>query len=199
MNWYKRAQNKKENRWQWDEDTMWNYYDDHDENIRDQVYNFNDSKPGSRQPWRLIPLPRVKKIWADYMRMGFVRDVKGIELIEAIIIENVRKIHANTILMGHITHNPEEYLQDYDMTMNETDEHDYGDWATDDNGSWRISDYALDNLVNGTLELMHVKTPEEKLQKIDFILNVVHQRSDIASWFVQGGIAGLDELSNQEI
>ena len=90
-------------------------------------------------------------------------------------------------------------LQDYEMTMNETDEHDYGDWATDDKGAWRISDYTLGDLVNGTLELMHAKTPEEKLQKIDFILNVVHQRSDIASWFVEGGIEGLDELSNQVI
>ena len=101
--------------------------------------------------------------------------------------------------MGHTSTNPEEMLKDYEMTMNETDEHDYGDWAVDDRGVWRISDYALGNLINGTLELMHVKTPEEKLQKIDFILNVVHQRSDIASWFVEGGSAGLDELTNQAI
>ncbi len=199
MNWYKRAQQEETERWQWDEDTMYDYYETHDETIRDQVYDFNESKPGSRQPWRLIPLPRVKKIWADYMRMGFVRDVKGIQLIEDIIIENVRKIHANTILMGHTSKNVDSMLEEYESPMNETDEHDYGDWAMDDKGSWRISDFALGNLVNGTMELMHVKTPEQKLQKIDFILNVVHQRSDIASWFVEGGIQGLDELSNQVI
>jgi len=198
MNWYKRA-NPKEDRWQYDEDTMLDYYETHDETIMDQVNNFNESKPGTRQPWRLIPLPRIKKIWADYMRMGFVRDVKGINLIEEIIIENVKKIHANTMLMGHTQHNPKDILQDYEMTMNETDEHDYGDWAIDDKGAWRISDYALGNLINGTLELMHVKSPEEKLQKIDFILNVVHQRSDLASWFIEGGSEGLSELSNQSI
>ena len=128
-----------------------------------------------------------------------MRDARGIELIENIIIENVKKIQTNTILMGHTPHNPEHILQDYEMTMNETDEHDYGDWAMDDKGAWRISDYALHNLVNGTLELMHAKTPEEKLVKIDFILNVVHMRSDIASWFVEGGSAGLDELQTQTI
>jgi len=199
MNWYKRLQANEEDRWQWDEDAMWDYYDEHDNHMMNQVREFNESKPGDRQPWRLIPLPRVKKIWADYIRMGFVRDTKGIQLIEDIIIENVRKIHANTIMMGHTMQDPEDILTDNEMTMNESDRHDYSDWAVDDNGVRRISDYALNNLVNGTLELMHVKTPEEKLQKIDFILNVVHQRSDIASWFVQGGIEGLDELSNQTI
>ena len=199
MNWYKKLQAAKEDQWQWDENTMYDYYDEHDNHMMNQVREFNKSKPGDRQPWRLVPLHRVKKIWADYMRMGFVRDIRGLQLIEDIIIENVRKIHANTIMMGHSQHDPEDILSDNEMVMNETDEHDYGDWATDDRGAWRISDYALSNLVNGTLELMHVKTPEEKLQKIDFILNVVHQRSDIATWFVQGGIAGLDELSNQVI
>jgi hypothetical protein len=197
MNWYKRAQEEKEDRWQWDEGTMLDYYETHDDTIRDQVYNFNDSAPGSRQSWRLIPLPRIKKIWLDYMKMGFVRDVKGIQLIEDIIIENVRKVHANTILTGHTEQHPEDFLEENEMTMNETDEHDYGDWAADDRGAMRISDYALGNLINGTLELMHAKTPEQKLQKIDFILNVVHQRSDIAGWFIEKGVEGLDELGNQ--
>jgi len=199
MNWYKRAQQENRERWEYDEDTALDYYDTHDEVIMNQVGDFNNSQPGTRQPWRLIPLPRIKKIWADYMKMGFVRDVKGLQLIADIIIENVKKIHANTILMGHAEHHPDDILSDYEMTMNETDEHDYGDWAMDDKGAWRISDYALSNLVNGTLELMHAKTPEEKLQKINFILMVVHQRSDIASWFVEGGSEGLDELTNQVI
>ena len=178
---------------------MLDYYEDHDTTVMEQISDFNNSVSGDRQPWRLIPLARLKKIWADYTRMGFVRDAKGIQLIEDIIVENVKKIQANTILMGHSTTNVEYLLQDYEMTVNETDEHDYGDWAMDDKGAWRISDYALSNLVNGTLELIHAKTPEEKMQKIDFILNVVHQRSDIASWFIEGGSQGLDALSNQTI
>ena len=197
MNWYKTSQNNKREQWQYDEDTTTDYYETHDYTIMDQVGDFNNSKPGSRQPWRLIPLARIKKIWADYIKMGFVRDINGIALIENIITENVKKIHANTILMGHSSQSSEDMLRDNEMTMNETEEHNYGDWATDDKGAWRISDYALSNLVNGTLELMHAKTPEKKLQKIDFILNVVHQRSDIASWFIEGGSEGLEELSNQ--
>ena len=198
MNWYKKAQ-KTEDRWQWDEDTLQDYYEEHDENIRNQVYDFNESKPGDRQSWRVIPAGRLKKIWADHARMGFVRDIKGIEMMQDIIIENVRKAQANTMLMGHTTHSPNDWLEENEMTMNETDEHDYSDWAVDDKGAWRISDYALGNLVNGALELIYAKTPEEKLAKIDWILNVIHMRSDIAAWFVEGGSRTLDELSSQVI
>ena len=66
----------------------------------------------------------------------------------------------------------------------------------DDKGAWRISDYALSKLVNGCMELMYAKTPEEKLMKIDWILNVIHMRSDIAGWFVEGGSQTLDELAS---
>lgn len=198
MNWYKKAQSSRE-RWEFDEDAMFDYYEGHDEAIMEQASDFNNSKPGSQQPWRLIPLQRIKKIWADYSKLGFVRDEKGIELIENIIVENVKKIHANTILMEHTPIDPQELLKDYEMSLKETEEHDYGDWAVDNRGQWRISDYALGSLVNGTMELMSAQTPEDKLQKIDFILNVVHRRSDIASWFIEKGSEGLSELSNQVI
>ncbi|MFW6008394.1 MAG: hypothetical protein ACOCP8_03920 [archaeon] len=198
MNWYKKAQKERE-RWEYNEDTMYDYYENHDETIMNQVSNFNESKPGDVQPWRLIPFQRLKKIWTDYMKLGFVRDVKGIELIEDIIVENVKKIHANTILMGHTSLSPELLSEEYGVELNESEEHDYGDWAVDNKGQWRISDYALGQLINGTLELMSAQSPEEKLTKIDFILNIVHRRSDIASWFVEGGEQALSELSNQSI
>lgn len=185
-----------EETWQYDENTMYDYYDTHDEAVLDQINQYNQSKPGDIQPWRLIPAPRLKKIWTDYMKFEFVRDVKGLQMIEDIIIENVKKIHANTILMEHTTLGAESFEEMYGEKLEETDERDYGDWAVDNKGSWRISDYALSNLINGTLELMHTKTPEQKLQKIDFILNVIHQRSNIAGWFVEGGSETLNEISS---
>jgi len=63
MNWYKRAQNTKKDQWQYDEDTAMDYYEEHDQNIIDQVVDFNQSKPGDQQSWRLIPAGRLKKIW----------------------------------------------------------------------------------------------------------------------------------------
>ena len=123
MNWYKRSQNTKEEQWQWDENTMYDYYDTQDETMIGQVQDFNDSKPGERQYWKLIPAGRLKKIWMDTAQMGFVRDVKGLKMIEDIVIENVRKIQSNTVLMGHTTHDPVRMLEDYEMTIFEDEGH----------------------------------------------------------------------------
>ena len=38
---------------------------------------------------------------------------------------------------------------------------------------------------------------EKKLLLIDSILNIVHQRSDLATWFVQGGRESLTQLSGK--
>lgn len=62
-------------------------------------------------------------------------------------------------------------------------------------GQARISDYGLDPLLKLLDKLRKEKTPEKKLVLMDNILNVVHQRSDIASWFVQGGSLALSKLS----
>ena len=105
MNWYKRAQQQTE-RWQWDEDSLYDYHEDQDRVMYDQVYDFNQSKPGERQPWRLIPAARLKKIWMDTARMGFVRDAKGLKMIEDIIkrteelteekLTHIKKNHINS-------------------------------------------------------------------------------------------------------
>jgi hypothetical protein len=58
-----------------------------------------------------------------------------------------------------------------------------------------ISDYGLKPLEDLLSELLRATTPEEKLLLIDRMLNVVHQRSDIADWFVEGGKSALAQLS----
>ena len=61
-----------------------------------------------------------------------------------------------------------------------------------------MSDYGLEPLNKKLSELRKIGIPEKKLKKIDEILNVVHQRSDIAGWFVEGGSAALSKLSGME-
>jgi hypothetical protein len=58
-----------------------------------------------------------------------------------------------------------------------------------------ISDYGLKPLEDLLFELLRAGSPEEKLLIIDRMLNVVHQRSDIADWFVEGGSSSLSQLS----
>ena len=50
--------------------------------------------------------------------------------------------------------------------------------------------------IRNELKLLRAKGPEEKLLLIDRMLNVVHQRSDIAEWFVEGGSRALAQLSS---
>lgn len=181
------------------EDAAENYYEHHDSVISDVVNEFNNSKPGEVQSWRRVPLPRIKKIWMDFANLGFVRDITGLEMISEIVIENIQKIHVNTILMNHTEIGGDEVLDEMGLHLNESEDWEFNDWCVDENGAWRISDNALSRLTQGALNIAMAKTPEQKLVELDKVFNIVHQRSDIASWFVEGGVSALSELSNQGI
>lgn len=58
-----------------------------------------------------------------------------------------------------------------------------------------ISDYGLRPLQILLGQLMSNTEPENDIPIIDKMLNVIHQRSDIASWFVEGGSHALNQLS----
>jgi len=75
---------------------------------------------------------------------------------------------------------------------------DFYDWTVDKDGIDIMSDYGLKPLMDLLYKLKTDKTPEEKLLTIDRMLNVVHQRSDLASWFVEGGSRALSQLSGME-
>jgi hypothetical protein len=71
------------------------------------------------------------------------------------------------------------------------------DWyyTVDSKGRDILSDYGLQPLLKLLIELRRERLPEKKLVTIDKILNVVHQRSDIAAWFIEGGTSSLGKLS----
>jgi hypothetical protein len=58
-----------------------------------------------------------------------------------------------------------------------------------------LTDYGLKPLRTLATELYAEQNPEKKLVLIDKILNVVHQTSDLAAWFIQGGSSSLNDLS----
>ena len=223
--------------------------------------------------WQVIPFTRLKKIWEDYMRMGIVRDVKGLEAIERIAIRNALRINVITELAGHTSYGsseedieenigawvdqqmacilPQEEVNtdqleipynnpaaghqkkepvevekcdteihpfaqevvDEKFNPNNMDREDargmlmdvmkdrfFEDYLTDPkSGHLYISDYGLPAIMTLGSKLYMENNPEKKVVLIDGILNVVHQRSDMASWFVQGGSAALSDLSGYEI
>jgi len=58
-----------------------------------------------------------------------------------------------------------------------------------------ISDYGLEPLLKLLGELLRATDDREVVTLIDRMLNIVHQRSDIANWFVEGGSRALAQLS----
>lgn len=173
-----------------------------EERMRDIIIHIQQGV--KEQPWAYIPFPRVKRIWGDYAKLGFVRDEKGMQMIVDTAYENIAKVYANTVLCGHDTWLPEEMLEDHGL-----DRDSWYDLMGDSNyfnhkeeNGWvqlRISDYAMEALNQCAPALLYAQTPEKQLRIVDGVFNIVHQRSDIASWFVKGGRAKLMELSEMEV
>lgn len=64
-------------------------------------------------------------------------------------------------------------------------------------GQAYLSDYGLEPLANLVTKLRNLPEDQigERIVTLDKMLNVVHQRSDLASWFVKGGSEALSDLS----
>lgn len=161
----------------------------------------------ARQPWNVVDFSTIKRQWEEYMRWGKVlpRYERTIEAIENTFIENILKVTANTQLSGHDRTDPiDEWMEFFDGMEPEEkkrmaqymDEY-FGDWIEAD-GQWRLSDYGLKPLHKLLVQLRKEFDPSKKLPILDKMLNVVHQRSDIASWFVEGGSSALSQLSGME-
>jgi len=153
------------------------------------------------QDWRRAPFERINKIWTDYSKLGFVRDEKGIEMLEDMFVYNVALLDVSTIIGGHKTGESSEGFLKYEAELNpkqiklidDVTEEAWGDWDT-----YLVSDYGLEPLLELANQLLAIdNTPEEKLLTLDRMLGVAHMRSDLSKIFVEGGSASLDILFNQ--
>jgi hypothetical protein len=154
---------------------------------------------GGKQSWSLISARRAKKIWSDYSKLGFVRDEVGINKMVETALENIHKINVNNVLTGHSQESPELFAQD--LTEQKVPEGHFDknyDFFEDENGALRISDYATEKMNAVAGRLYDAKTPEEKLQALDHLFNIVHARSDLSSWFIEGGKKSLNDIAGKE-
>jgi hypothetical protein len=175
-------------------DAMYAFYDAQERELAKMVAEFR-SGGAARQDWPLVPAARLIKIWKDHARMGIVRDTKGMQEIATRFYFNIVRLLNNTEVAEHGTKSKEEVLQDH---MEDPEEMEaFVEWATDTDHGWRISDYGFPRLTELAFRLNDAYDAEEKLLVCDAILNVVHQRSDMASWFVEGGTRTLDAISSE--
>jgi len=247
-----------------------------EDNIKQEI--FDDFRYKNNQDftknitWQVVPYTRLKKIWEDYIKMGIIRDVKGLDAIERIIIRNSLRINIITALAGHTQWGDKEAIENnigywvneqlncilpqepvdtnqleipYDnpkadhkqkepveIEPCDTQIHSFAQKVINDefnpdnmdredargmlndamqekffeyyltdpkSGHLYITDYGLTPIMTQASKLYIEDNPIQKVILIDSILNIAHQRSDLASWFVQGGSRALSDLSGYEI
>lgn len=254
------------------DDVDYDLYEEYDR-IKEQIlHNFlykNNENLTKRILWNVVPAARLKKIWEDYIRVGVVRDERGLNMISAIMIANALKLQISTMLSGHTSEKPEydfeeawgDYIDDYigrvipqkyvdvdqteipfnnpnlphvkkekpkefyrnpnydniknipfenyvsehedDLNPDEMKndlmeiliEHFYEYYLIDSKGIDIMSDYGTQPLVDLAFELAREESLENKVVIIDKMLNIIHQRSDLAAWFIEGGSQALSNIS----
>jgi len=183
-----------------DEEKLEPYWDCGDaENDSNFKYCFE-----GRQPWNLIPLQTLKNVWMRFATTAPGLDIppatiKTLNKIINIMINNIIKIDVNTEMTGHKNYPPEPSdYENLDLTKKDI-EMWWGDYCEDGmEGQMRISDFALDKLMEKIEELRSEDDPHRRLQIADALLEIVHMRSDIAGWFVKGGSRALSDLSGYD-
>lgn len=164
--------------------------DEHAYNMLEEYHN-KKRKKGTNMSWTVIPFARVKKIWIDYAKTGFVRDIKGMDKIADMAINIVARIHACNVLSGHSQEGSEMYMENYPEIKDEFDF--YWQFINTKYGE-PVSDFGLPKLEAIAAKLYMAETPEQKLILVDRMFNIVHQRGDLSMLFVEGGRESLDEL-----
>jgi hypothetical protein len=181
------------------EETIMEYIHRREAKLQEVWENCAKSKKGKLISFSPYPITRAKKIWSDFMCYGFVRDERGLDNMIENILDKIITLDVLTTMGGHTPEDPKNFLEEIELTYDEVLYKKFLDYMCDEDGCPIISDYALVPLQKLAVEILGASTSEAKLLLIDQVLNVVHQRSDLASWFVQGGRKALEELSNQNV
>lgn len=151
---------------------------------------------------------------------------KYIHSWKELALDNIALLNSLTEISGHSQHWPVDEFNDvfdndgsftkWVKKMNKLEgkkEYKLNDWGTHSkyledvyhidkylplfsNGQWLLSDYGLDPLLNLAYELDGQDDPNEIIVTLNKIMDVAHQRSDLAELFIEGGTPSLDYISN---
>lgn len=165
---------------------------------------------------RIVP-SMYKRALDDFMLFGKVTRFPEKIILgwRESIVNNIALLEAMTAVGGHTSSFPFEEFNDvffYDQELGDVtrEVYDYTEaikilekydledknfplWS---NGQWLLSDFALDPLLKLSYELSTIEDISEMLTCMDRIMNVVHERSDIAELFMVGGSKSLTVISN---
>jgi len=149
------------------------------------------------QSWVPLQTFRLKKIWSDYAKIGMVRDERGLDSVADDFLDKIATFKANNEIAGHERIPSKAVFEEQEAEFTPEMDEMIADYLLTSKGVLRISDYGIDKLEQEVYSILSSKSAEEKLLALDRILNVIHQRSDLASWFVEGGRETLEEIGNE--
>lgn len=153
------------------------------------------SSPDGTAPWKVVPAERLVRVWNDVAELGFVRDERAVEFMAERMVENVLRLAVNNEISGHEAVDPSQAMEG---RVDPEEQEAFVDWAiTTPSGGWRISDHGLSELFVLAALLTETVDHMDKIVVMDRMLNVTHPRSDLASWFVEGGSRTLDLLAGR--
>ena len=184
--------NKNISREETNPDYSWFWEEAYPKERADMVAEFNAGVP--TQYWPVLSAEEVRKTWREFTGSGSVANKLSLEAMRVLVLRNVVRLYINTEIAGHTERRPLDVLEDENIEEAKLDE--FVSWAIDtESGAWRISDYGLDKLVTIAVKLQAATTPGRIVMYIDAILNVTHQRSDLAALFIEGGINTLNLMA----
>lgn len=176
------------------EDAYHEYNDKLHEAFAEVIGDYRNAGSGERVEFPVVSKDMLAKVWNQFIDDGHVTDIATLNYIQKRILLCTARLDALNALAGHDTYDPnEEY--DLGLTAKEQDEM-FNHWATDSKGQWTISDYGLPKIQNLLFPLLQEPSPEKKVVLIDKILNIIHQRGDLAEMFVQGGSDTVQALAD---
>lgn len=147
--------------------------------------------------WPVVRAARLRRIWLDFGRSGVVRDEKGLDNIAHQILRLIARLYTTTELSGHTPFDLRPEAEELLGTHSDRDWQEFLDYLVTETGGFLVSDFAFTYLQPLYLKLYKADQGAEQLYIIDRILNVVHQRSDLASLFVEGGSETLTQIALQ--
>ena len=182
-----------------DSDAAYELYVEYFESTKtEMLQEFAGKALGATQPWEVVSNKKIQKIWDAFVATGRVDNVTGMQAISAKIVENITRLAVNTELLGHTQIDPKDSFSEIAEPGADLEAlaERYAEYAVDEKGALRISDYGLGKLWKIAERLVRARgNPELQLKLVDAVLHVIHERSDLPSWFIEGGRASLDDIS----
>lgn len=179
------------------EDAAENWYERREQQASSIAKDFVASKGKNKTFWKPLDPEKVAKIWLEYGKRGSISDAEGMQKIADQMVDLIARLEVANAVNGHDSYDIRPDFSDWGFDFTDKQWEKFVESMETTDGQALISDYGLPPLKILASKILTADTPEQQLLLVDRALNIVHQRSDLASLFIKGGTSSLDRISSQ--